>query len=192
MGTELGERTSVIRQKATLLAELFDKAPAAALVEIPAATAVLQEGLAFRTVQSDGAAVATDMPIALGGLERAPSPWWLLAAAMASCCATSIAMRSAQLGTRLTTLQVSVSAEADVRGALGVGHDVSPSIGDSRVVVEIGAAATSAGDLHDLVRWAVAHSPVISTVREGSEVSVDVQITQGQGLEANAREGGIG
>lgn len=176
MGTGLGERTCVIREKVGLLSDLFVKAPAAALVEIPAAKAVLQDGLAFRTVQADGSGVNTDMPIALGGLERAPSPWWLLAAAMASCCATSIAMRSAQLGTRLTALEVSVTAEADVRGALGVGDAISPSIGDSRVVVEIGSDTALADDLRDLVRWAVAHSPVISTVREASAVSVDVQI----------------
>ena len=34
-------------------------------------------GAAFRAVHPDGASVATDMPIALGGAERAPSPSWL-------------------------------------------------------------------------------------------------------------------
>jgi uncharacterized OsmC-like protein len=176
MGAERNGRVTVIREKVAFLSELFTDAPAAARVDVPSATAILESGLAFRAIHPDGASLATDMPIALGGTERAPSPGWLLSAAAAACCATTIAMRSAQLGVDLTTLEVSVTAGADVRGMLGVGDDVSPSLGDLTVLVEIGADGATDGELEELVSWAAAHSTVMSTLRDASKVAVDIEI----------------
>jgi uncharacterized OsmC-like protein len=179
MGAELAGRATVIQEKVTFLSELFTDAPAAARVDVPSATAILESGLAFRAVHPDGlSSLATDMPIALGGTERAPSPGWLLCAAAASCCATVIAMRSAQLGVDLTTLEVSVTAEADVRGMLGVGDEVSPSLGELAVLVEIGADGATDDELEEIVRWAAVHSPVTSTLRDASKVAIEIEIAR--------------
>jgi uncharacterized OsmC-like protein len=174
MGAGGNGRATIIRDKVAFLAELFTDAPAAARVDVPSATAILESGLAFRAIHPDGSSLATDMPIALGGTERAPSPGWLLSAATASCCATVIAMRSAQLGVELTTLEVSVTAGADVRGMLGVGDDVSPSLGELTVLVEIAADGATRDELEEIVHWAAAHSPVTSTLRDASKVAVEI------------------
>ena len=54
---------------------------AAARVDVPSATAILESGLAFRAIHPDGSSVATDMPIALGGDRACAESEWLLTAA---------------------------------------------------------------------------------------------------------------
>ena len=176
MRTDVASRSSVIRDKVHGLEQLFTYAPTAARVDVPSATAILESGLAFRAVHPDGASVATDMPIALGGAERAPSPSWLLTAAMASCCATVIALRASALGVDLKTLEVSVSADADLRGMFDVSDEVAASVDSVRVLVEIGADGATDEELEDLVRWAAAHSPVLSTVSDAVKVGVEVEV----------------
>ncbi len=77
------------------------------------ATASLEGGLKVRVQGIAGQIALTDMATAVGGEASAPSPGWLLRAALASCDATVIAMRAAQLGVALTKLEVSVDSESD-------------------------------------------------------------------------------
>jgi len=84
------------------------------------ATAVVEEGLRCRAEGASGATLISDMPKAIGGGGAAPSPGWLFRAALANCDATLIAMRAAQTGVTLTTLEVTVDSESDDRGLLGI------------------------------------------------------------------------
>jgi len=84
------------------------------------ATATLLDGLRVRTTGSAGETVMTDMPASIGGTASAPSAGWLLRAAEASCVATVVAMRAAQLGQALGTLTVTVDSVSDDRGILGM------------------------------------------------------------------------
>jgi len=59
------------------------------------AVAVIEEGLRCRIEGASGWTVVTDMPPAVGGEGAAPTPGWLIRAALASCAATTIAMRAA-------------------------------------------------------------------------------------------------
>ena len=77
-----------------------------------AATATMETGLRFRVTGPKGEATATDMPPSLGGKGSAPNPGWLLRASLASCNATMIAMRAAQLDITLETLEVTVISDA--------------------------------------------------------------------------------
>ena len=54
------------------------------------------------------------------GSDSGPSPGWLLRASLASCTATAIAMRAAIRGIELRELQVTVHAETNVRGVVGI------------------------------------------------------------------------
>ena len=64
------------------------------------------------------------MATSLGGGGSAPSPGWLMRAALASCDATIVAMEAARAGIELTDLTVTVVSESDNRGVLGVGDAV--------------------------------------------------------------------
>ena len=92
------------------------------------ATAVI-EGLKSRVEGPNGATLVSDMPKGVGGEDSAPSPGWLLRAAIASCDATVIAMRAAQEGVELSTLEVTVDSESDDQGLLGM--DEARSAGSS-------------------------------------------------------------
>ena len=63
----------------------------------------------------------------VGGGGPAPSPGWLLRAANASCIATLIAMRAAELGARLDGLEVVVDSESDDAGLLDIDPACRPA-----------------------------------------------------------------
>src|ERR687891_478110 len=77
-----------------------------------AATAVREEGLRFR-VEGPQGEVITDMSKTVGGGATAPTPGWLLRAALASCDATAVAMEGARGGIELTDLTVTGENRAD-------------------------------------------------------------------------------
>jgi uncharacterized OsmC-like protein len=170
----MSNQASQIREKVEFLSKVFAETPDAARVQVPAATAVLDGGLAFHMATPNGGIVSSDMPSALGGGEKAPTPGWLLNAAVASCAATVIAMRAASLGVKLSKLEVACTAEADVRGMLGVGTDAAVAFSRLALRVSIASDSTRDEDLREIVRWASAHSPLMDTIR--NPVSLDIPI----------------
>jgi uncharacterized OsmC-like protein len=125
-----------------------------------AATAIVEEGLRCRAEGPDGAKLVTDMPKSVGGAGSAPSPGWYFRASYANCAATVIAMRAAQLGISLTTLEVKVDSVSDDRGLLGMDGTISAGPLSMRTHVRIGAPGATAEQLREIVQWAEAHSPV--------------------------------
>lgn len=139
-----------------------------------AATATLEEGLRCRASGPDGT-VVTDMSPAVGGGGAGPSPGWLLRAALATCDATAIAMRAAELDVELTVLEVTVDSESDDRGLLGVDDRVPAGPLAVRTRIRIGAAGVAPERLRELVRWAEAHSPVADAIRRVVPARTEVE-----------------
>jgi len=168
--TEIRESILNVR---TALASKADAGPAP---DRPA-VAVMEDGLRCRAEGGDGWTVVTDMPTPVGGGGAAPTPGWLIRAALASCAATTIAMRAAELGISLTRLEVTAESETDMRGLLDVGDDVEPGPVTARLRVDLEAAGTDTQRLEELVEWADRHSPVGDCVRRA--VPVELEITAG-------------
>ena len=124
-----------------------------------AATAVREEGLRIR-VEGPQGEVITDMSKTVGGGATAPTPGWLLRAALASCDATAIAMEAARQGVELTDLTVAVESESDFRGALGVDDSVHPGPSELRVRIQLAGANATADQLRQIVQRAESRSPV--------------------------------
>ena len=78
--------------------------PKDALSTSPPITAVMEGGLKCRATGDSGQSVVTDMPEAVGGGGSAPSPGWLSRAALATCDATRIALRAAELGKAMLSI----------------------------------------------------------------------------------------
>lgn len=137
------------------------------------ATAVREEGLRFR-VEGPKGDLITDMSEAVGGGGAAPTPGWLLRAALASCDATIVAMEAARAGVELDDLTVTVESESDFRGVLGIDDSVPP--GPLAVRVRIRLAANNATDeqLREIVERAESRSPVGDAV--GRAVSVTTEV----------------
>ena len=136
------------------------------------ATATVDEGLKVRIEGPDGVTLATDMVPSVGGEGSAPSPGWLLRAALASCVATLIAMRAAQRGVELAVVEVSVDSESDDRGILGIDPDV-PS-GPLSVRISARATTVDGAPADEVVSWAVEHCPVYDAIRRAVPVSISV------------------
>jgi uncharacterized OsmC-like protein len=107
------------------------------------ATAVIEHGLRCRVDGPEGVLAVTDMPASVGGEDSAPTPGWLARAAQASCDATVIAMRAAELGIGVQRLEVTVDSESDDRGLLGLDEATPAGPLSSRIRVRIAAGEST-------------------------------------------------
>jgi uncharacterized OsmC-like protein len=149
--------------------------PEAAVDTDAAATAVHEEGLRCR-VEGPRGDLTTDMAKSVGGGATAPTPGWLLRAALASCDATTVAIEAAREGVELTDLEVTVDSESDFRGILGVDDSVHP--GPLRIRVRIQLAATNATEdqLREIVQRAESRSPVRDVVARAMNMTTEIAI----------------
>jgi uncharacterized OsmC-like protein len=138
-----------------------------------AATADREDGLRCR-VEGPTGGVVTDMAASVGGGASAPTPAWLMRAALASCDATLIAMEAARDGVELTDLEVTVDSETDFRGILGVDDSIDAGPREVRVSIEVAAANADEDQLREIVRRAEARSPVRDAIVR--EVSMATEI----------------
>jgi uncharacterized OsmC-like protein len=167
--TDIGRAISAAR-------EYLDEHPDAARSTDTAATAVIDGGLRCRVTGPNDWVAASDMSPGVGGEGRAPSPGWLLRAALASCDATLIAMEAAEAGIELSRLEVVVDSESDDRGLLGMDDGIPAGPLRTRVRITVAAEGVAADTLRDLVASARRHSPVDDALQRTVPVSVDVQV----------------
>ena len=139
-------------------------------------TAVMESGLRCRATGENGESIVTDMPQAVGGGGSAPSPGWLARAALATCDATRIALRAAELGIALDTLQVVTDSVDDDRGLFGIDKSVRAGSLSLRTRVTIGAAHVTEDVLREIVDYAVTHSPVADGCRGETPSAVEITI----------------
>jgi uncharacterized OsmC-like protein len=122
-----------------------------------------------------GEALRTDMPAAVGGTGRSPSPGWYFRAAQASCVAALVGMRAATLGIALDAVEVEVDSESDDRGILGLDPAIPAGPLSGRVAVTIRAADRTAEEIEALGRWAVDHCPVVDALRRAVPTEVEIR-----------------
>lgn len=149
--------------------------PEAATSTDSAATAVHEGGLRFR-VGGPSASLTTDMSKSVGGGASAPTPAWLMRAALAACDATLVAMEAARDGIELTDLEVSVESESDFRGVLGVDPTVQPGPRSMRVDVRLAATDATEEQLRAIVERAESRSPVRDALARAVPMTTDVAI----------------
>lgn len=138
-------------------------------------TAVMEGGLRCRASSENGHTVVTDMPEAVGGGATAPSPGWLFGASLVTCDATRIALRAAELGLQLDTLEVSVETVYDDRGLFGIEPPVKAGPLHMKLMVKIGAAGVEEQVLRQIVDHAATCSPVGDGCR--SETPTELVVT---------------
>ncbi|NQW14426.1 MAG: OsmC family protein [Rhodobacter sp.] len=139
-------------------------------------TAVMEDGLRCRATGAEGQSMVTDMPKAVGGGSSAPSPGWLSRAALATCDATRIALRAAELGLALDTLEVTTDSVDDDRGLFGIDKSVRAGSLSIRTRVTIGATGVDEKTLREIVDYAVTHSPVADSCRDETPSTVEITI----------------
>jgi uncharacterized OsmC-like protein len=140
--------------------------PEKARAKYAPATATLADGLKCKVTGPSGETIVTDMGKAMGGEASAPNPGWYFRASIAACLSTAIAMNAARRGINLTALEVTVEADGDNRGILGMDETVSAGHAALRTSVKIAAGNATPEQLADVVRFSEAHAPVGCTVRD--------------------------
>jgi uncharacterized OsmC-like protein len=168
--------TTSIREALENLSRLITEQPEKARAKNVPAAARLLEGLRCEVKGPNGETLYTDMPPAVGGTASAPAPGWLLRASLASCTATTIAMRAAKVGVSLTSLEVTVESSSDNRGMLGLDDKISAGLSPITTRVRIGAISVAADQLRELAAWGDQHSPIACTTRSSCDCSLEVEI----------------
>jgi len=138
----------------------YTQNPDRALSQDKEAVAVIEDGLRVRATGPDGQSLVCDMSKGLGGGGTAPSPGWMMRAALANCEAIMIVLRAAQFGVHLHTLEVRVDSLSDDRGMLGMDDSRPAGPINMKVNIRIGADGVSEEKLHEIIEWAEHHSPV--------------------------------
>lgn len=150
--------------------------PAEAHYRDSIARAVLRGGLVVDVAGPGGEMLHTDMTTSVGGTGSAPSPGWLLRAAVASCATTFIAMRAAMLDVALESLEVSVDSESDDRGILGIDPSTPAGPLSVRIAVAVRAPGVDPQQLSSIVAWGVEHCPVVDAVRRSTPTEIEVEV----------------
>lgn len=103
---------------------LYKEAPVQAMVTDHARTCGANPSDPFHSLVEpmDGCGVSVPVGVhrAVGGLHDAPTPGDLLCAALAACQDSAVRMVANRLGVEILALEVRVTAQVDVRGALGM------------------------------------------------------------------------
>ena len=150
--------------------------PEKARAKYAPATATLTDGLKCSVTGPASERIVTDMAKAMGGEASAPNPGWYFRASIAACCSTAIAMNAARRGIDLTVLEVTVEADGDNRGILGMDEKVSAGHAALRTTVKIASDNAAPEQLEELVRFSEAHSPVGCTVRDAPPNTLRIDV----------------
>lgn len=112
---------------------------------------------------------------AVGGYHDDPNPGDILCAALACCLDSTLRMIANRLGVRLTRLEVDVTADVDVRGALMVDDQTPVGFTAMRCDVDLAVAeGTSKSLLDGLLAAAERCCIVMNTLRGGVPVTTTV------------------
>lgn len=112
---------------------------------------------------------------AVGGDHDAPNPGDVLCAALAVCLDSTLRIIADRLGVTLTSLEVDVSADVDVRGTLLVDRTVPVGFQSMRCHVDVQAAEGTDPKLMQKLLAAAEHSCVVlQTLRSGVPVETSV------------------
>jgi uncharacterized OsmC-like protein len=154
--------------------------PQAAIHAETPATARWERDVRVVCYHENGAQIATDLPVEIGGTGDQITPGWLLRAGLASCLATRIAMGAATAGISLTRLEVVATSTSDVRGILGMsgdrGEPVAAGPRELRLTVRIGAPGVLRETVQALIEESHRCSPVAAALGDTAPIVLQIEI----------------
>lgn len=109
------------------------------------------------------------------GTEKGPEPALLVLAGLAGCTATSFAMFSIVMGIPVDSIEVSVTADLDLRGVLGLEESVPVGYTDIRYEARIRSSA-SEKEIRELAAIVERRCPVYDTLTRPKEIEGKVSL----------------
>lgn len=173
----MNRSTSIVAQRQAPLRETYDADPRRALILKYASTAAGpgQDPLHGIVIpgRDYGTSVRFGIDRAVGGMHDAPNPAELLCTALAACEDTTLRMIADVLGIRLKRVDVEVTGDVDVRGAMSVDRKVPVGFRSMACAVRIETeAGTPARMIDALVEEAERSCIVLQTLRCGVATQV--------------------
>lgn len=165
--------TDQVAERLASLETFYADQPERAVASDAPATAVLGGDLRCEVTGPDGWSMQTAMMRGVGGDASAPTPGWVMRSAIASCTATTIAMRAARAGIHIDGVEVLAESTSDGRGLLGLdGHHPQPL--EMRLTVTVTAPGADPQRIERLVREADLSSPIGESLRHPVAVTTNV------------------
>ncbi|MGD9741476.1 MAG: OsmC family protein [Dongiaceae bacterium] len=115
-------------------------------------------------------ALSNDEPLVLLGTDSAPNPVEYLLHALAGCLTTSLVYHAAARGIAVRGVKTRFEGDLDLRGFLGLSHEVRKGFREIRAVFEIEGDLTQA-QKRELMKIGQGFSPVFDMVSRGVPVS---------------------
>ena len=177
---ELAKSVSVPNAQREVRA-LYKEYTGAAMVTDHAVTRGVDPSDPFHSVVEpmDGCGVAVPIGVhrALGGLHDAPTPGDMLCAALAACQDSSMRMVANVLGVELEFLEVRVTADVDVRGALNMSPDVPVGFQRMRCAVQFKVTEGTHSDMVKALTFAAKRCCVVQqTLKNPPQVETSFQL----------------
>jgi len=141
-----------------------------------------------------GIAIPVGVHPAIGGLHDAPTPGDLLCAALAACQDSSVRMVANILGITLESLEVEVSGDVDVRGALAMNAEVPVGFRAIRCAIRLRAQEGTEPRLLEKLRIASERSCVVQqTLLHPPRVETTFDIdSAGDAMQHSSSAGNLG
>jgi uncharacterized OsmC-like protein len=136
----------------------------------------LEPGLAC-TVEDGEWTLTVGMSAKSGGSNAGPNPGVLGRGALGSCLTIGYAMWAARLGVPLTSLEVTVEADYDRRGELGVDDTVPPGYLQVRYIVTVESPAPES-EVVALIDTADKYSSYLDVYRRAHDVRRELHVTR--------------
>jgi uncharacterized OsmC-like protein len=110
-----------------------------------------------------------------GGNNAGPSPGFYGRGALGSCLAIGIGMWAARLGVRIDDLTVTVEADYDSRGELGVSDEIPPGYTEVRCTITVVSSAPEA-DVRRVIATAEKYSPYKDVFARATPLRTELHI----------------
>ena len=136
----------------------------------------LRDGLACDITEGPWTLTA-GMTEKYGGTNAGPNPGVLGRAALGSCLAIGYGMWAARLGVPISSLEVEVQADYDVRGELGVDDTVRPGYTAMRYIVTVTSPASEMA-VREVIDTADRHSSWRDDIANPVPLSRELRIVQ--------------
>jgi len=170
-----------VRDAQAPLRALYKTSPEAARVTDHARTRDERPGDPFHSTVEPAPEHSVTVPVgvhrAIGGLHDAPTPGDILCAALAACQDSALRLIANLLGVELTSVEVEVTGEVDVRGAMAIERDVPVGFQSMRCSARIRAKDGTSPELLDKLRInAERCCVVLQTLRAGVPVETGFDV----------------
>jgi len=139
-------------------------------------TAVLRDGTLCE-VAEDGWKFVVDMPEAMGGTAKGPTPGTYVRSGLAACLAIGYSTRAAILGVQIRSVQVELRSDMDLRGVF-CGMATVPAYNCIDYVVTV-ESDTPEAEIRRVLDESDARSPYLEVFRRPQSLRREVKIVRG-------------